>query len=730
MQRARRVGLGLFVAILVCPVVSTLPSSPVAAVNEPTVAKSAPANVLAGESIPYTITVDNPGPDPLYNLSFRDVLAPGATYVSPSTPAAAGDPDVYTALVEFPLGSGNMVPQQTLVWANVADLQVADTFELGFNVALDPAIYLVGATVDNASEAYGSINPRFVPRFDPTTGAPAAIQNPAIRSAASNSTSTDITAIRIEKDEPSPEGELLRGVHDFVTTYTLRVDTTSFGPVDDVVVTEIAAGAARVPRGATTSTTRPPRNGRADRISAPARRSCRASNRSPSKPSRNQRRGVHAGDVESRPPARWHRSYSRVHHPVRSRHPVVRQRALHRGRPDAGVAGAGFESRQQHGCVDTRADRRVVGHQPGHGERGLPGTVVSGSERHGLRRRRTDADDRRRQDHQDRRHGFVPGRRHGPLHDRRGHQRVRVGDRDHGHRPDAERAVSRRARSRRTRTTTRQIRPAAPRSRRPVRTSPRSAAFPLRSLRVPRGTTPPAGSRSCSRRSTSPPAPRRRSTTRVACSTSAPAGGPPSSGDSFTNTVTSTATTEPIPPTVGLPAGPVGGVVPGVVDESSWTLITTEHSIEKTLRPRDAGSLAPGPVSCPTTDPDAVYIDSDDVPPSEQIAKLGYRRGDIVCFRLRANFDTHANTRNPVIVDFLPPGTPGSSPAPSWNFRTTRSTWSCGTRATRPDRRSGTSAPPARSGTATYNPVACSTSSSRHGYSTSNSATNRSSPAT
>ena len=44
-----------------------------------------------------------------------------------------------------------------------------------------------------------------------------------------------MSAIRLQKSEPSPEGELLRGVHDHTTVYTLTVtnnhgaDTTGPG---------------------------------------------------------------------------------------------------------------------------------------------------------------------------------------------------------------------------------------------------------------------------------------------------------------------------------------------------------------------------------------------------------------------------------------------------------------------------------------------------------------------
>ena len=55
---------------------------------------------------------------------------------------------------------------------------------------------------------------------------------------ASDLASTHVSAVRLQKSEPSPEGELLRGVHDHTTVYTLTVtnnhgaDTTGAGVVD------------------------------------------------------------------------------------------------------------------------------------------------------------------------------------------------------------------------------------------------------------------------------------------------------------------------------------------------------------------------------------------------------------------------------------------------------------------------------------------------------------------
>jgi hypothetical protein len=51
--------------------------------------------------------------------------------------------------------------------------------------------------------------------------------------------STRVTAIEVTKEEPSPEGELLRGVHDHTTVYTLTVTNGHEATTDTGVVTDL-----------------------------------------------------------------------------------------------------------------------------------------------------------------------------------------------------------------------------------------------------------------------------------------------------------------------------------------------------------------------------------------------------------------------------------------------------------------------------------------------------------
>ncbi|MCU0280182.1 MAG: DUF11 domain-containing protein [Candidatus Nanopelagicales bacterium] len=63
-------------------------ATPAAAAASITLDKQAPASVLLGDPIPYTLKATNPaGNDPLYNVSFSDVLPAGFEYVGPTDPS-------------------------------------------------------------------------------------------------------------------------------------------------------------------------------------------------------------------------------------------------------------------------------------------------------------------------------------------------------------------------------------------------------------------------------------------------------------------------------------------------------------------------------------------------------------------------------------------------------------------------------------------------------------------
>ena len=163
----------------------------------------------------YTLTASNPAsnPDavPEFNVSARDVLPVGVTYnPGSSTPVGFGEPQVIT---------DPDTGQQTLIWSNVADIAPGSTGSLSFSATLSAATFPVGSEAINNADVYTNSDPRVVPKFT-ATGEPVP---GSFTETASDLASTRVSAVHLDKVEPSPEGELLRGVHDHTTVYTLTV---------------------------------------------------------------------------------------------------------------------------------------------------------------------------------------------------------------------------------------------------------------------------------------------------------------------------------------------------------------------------------------------------------------------------------------------------------------------------------------------------------------------------
>jgi uncharacterized repeat protein (TIGR01451 family)/fimbrial isopeptide formation D2 family protein len=167
--------------------------------------------VLHGETVPFRFTVTNPSGGPYgYNLSYRVVLPPGVTYAGSVQPAP-------TEVA----GPGR--DETTLVFRNVSDLSPNATAELAFDVTYDTSRYDVGDRFAIGAEAFVNSDPRHVPRFD-AAGLPDGPRADSYTGWSGALTGvTTINAIEVEKDEPSWEGEILRGVHDHQTVYTVTV---------------------------------------------------------------------------------------------------------------------------------------------------------------------------------------------------------------------------------------------------------------------------------------------------------------------------------------------------------------------------------------------------------------------------------------------------------------------------------------------------------------------------
>jgi uncharacterized repeat protein (TIGR01451 family)/fimbrial isopeptide formation D2 family protein len=210
--------------LLTATVLALVPMERAMAAESLRVTKSAADNVLVGGVLDVSVSAVNNGDRPEFNLSFRDHLPPGVTYVGGSTrPEAAGEPRVVT------VGG-----RQVLVWENVSDLPLGAEQRLDFRVRADASVHPVGSRFDNVAQAYASADPRTMPRFD---GAGAYTTGASVQGV-SNAADSSVTAITIDKSEPSPEHELVRGLHRHSTEYTLTVTNNTQHDDDDVVVVD------------------------------------------------------------------------------------------------------------------------------------------------------------------------------------------------------------------------------------------------------------------------------------------------------------------------------------------------------------------------------------------------------------------------------------------------------------------------------------------------------------
>ena len=155
-----------------------------------------------------------------YNLSFRAVLPAGISY----TGGAEFSPQV--------ISNAPAAGQTTLIFSNISDLVANSTQSVALDLAHDPSVYEVGDTYEIAWEAFVNTDPRYEPKF---TASGTVVPGTFTGSAVANSTST-INAIRVSKSEPSREGEILRGVHDNQTIYTLTLENNSINPTVSTIL--------------------------------------------------------------------------------------------------------------------------------------------------------------------------------------------------------------------------------------------------------------------------------------------------------------------------------------------------------------------------------------------------------------------------------------------------------------------------------------------------------------
>jgi large repetitive protein len=211
---------------------SAAPAAVTAAAADPPpieVTKTGPASTVAGSTVTYTLTASNPagaGVVEQFNVSFRDVLPPGVSYVPGSTtPSDFDDPTAVTQ------ADGSTV----LVWENLFDLPPGASNSMSFSVTFDSSLYPVDSQFTDTATGYSSTDAQVPPEFDADGNL---VPNADVTSSNPATATTEVTALQVTKNEPSPEGKLLRGVHDHSTVYTLTVTGGNTAATDDVVVTD------------------------------------------------------------------------------------------------------------------------------------------------------------------------------------------------------------------------------------------------------------------------------------------------------------------------------------------------------------------------------------------------------------------------------------------------------------------------------------------------------------
>ena len=220
----------LVVLVLLPGVLASAPAALAAGTPNVGLTADAPARVLIGKTATVRLTAANPSGQPYgYNLSFRDVLPAGVSYVpgSASYEGAAVTPQV--------IGGGTGNPT-TLIWSNVGDLSPNATGTLTYRVAhatagADAYNISTRSSYTHTASTYLNTDPRVLPAFNA-----GGVYTAGATGQDAKTATTNLTAVEITVGEPSPEGELLRGAHDHQTVYTLHLDNNNVAPTGPLTV--------------------------------------------------------------------------------------------------------------------------------------------------------------------------------------------------------------------------------------------------------------------------------------------------------------------------------------------------------------------------------------------------------------------------------------------------------------------------------------------------------------
>ncbi len=209
--------------------------------------------ILAGEDATVTLTASGPSGSTAdyYNLAFRYELPAGVTYVAGSAKSATVPalPDPTIVVITDSAGPPALT-HQVLIWTNIADLPHGTTPGLSFGIKPDADVYPVGAPIPGTAAVYAQTNPRLLAKFDKDTGI--VVAGSFAASDAVSPQATRVAAIKVTKSEPSPEHELMRGVHNEGRVYTIATRNTGIAPTTGVVLVDyLPAGLEFLGCGAT-----------------------------------------------------------------------------------------------------------------------------------------------------------------------------------------------------------------------------------------------------------------------------------------------------------------------------------------------------------------------------------------------------------------------------------------------------------------------------------------------
>src|SRR5271156_5069522 len=219
-RRSPLLGFGLLWGCLLCLLALLLPVA-ARAEGKPNLGLSvtSPKSILFGAKATVTMEASNPTGEPYgYNLSYRAVLPEGVAYVPGSSKLGSGGAAPTPTILE----NQPKTKETTLIWSNVGDLSPASHSTLSFEVTPSQVTYLVASEFTVPAEAFIAEAPRYLPKFK-SGGEPKGPESTSFTGYAKGSTKTAISALEIKQEEGSPEGEILRGVHDHQTVYKVTV---------------------------------------------------------------------------------------------------------------------------------------------------------------------------------------------------------------------------------------------------------------------------------------------------------------------------------------------------------------------------------------------------------------------------------------------------------------------------------------------------------------------------